>query len=130
MFIYFFQIHSNSVYLCAWGLLDKVGRDDQISSADASSFRNLMTICLGVGICCTIFYHFTVRIGDNNSSEENEEIGENAGLNRQTSRTPVFRWFKEYQLYQVATVYMTTRLFVNLSQAYIPLFLQVTLQRE
>ena len=118
--------------MCAWGLLDKVGRDDQISSADASSFRNLMTICLGVGICCTIFYHFTVRIGDNNSSEENEEEqnGENAALNRQTSRTPVFRWFKEYQLYQVATVYMATRLFVNLSQAYIPLFLQVTLQCE
>jgi len=114
------------VYLCAWGLLDKAGRDDQISSADASSFKNLMTICLGAGICCTIFYHYTVKIGDNNSSEEDE--GENSGLNRQTSRTPVFRWFKEYQLYQVATVYMATRLFVNLSQAYVPLFLQVTLQ--
>ena len=116
--------------MCAWGLLDKAGRDDQISSADASSFKNLMTICLGAGICCTIFYHYTVKIGDNNSSEEEEENGENAALNRQTSRTPVFRWFKEYQLYQVATVYMATRLFVNLSQAYVPLFLQVTLQRE
>ena len=116
--------------MCAWGLLDKTGRDDQISSADASSFSNLMTICLGAGICCTIFYHYTVRIGENYSSEGEEQQGENAALNRQTSRTPVFRWFKEYQLYQVATVYMATRLFVNLSQAYVPLFLQVTLQRE
>lgn len=36
-------------------------------------------------------------------------------------------WFREPQLYQVAGVYMATRLFVNLSQAYIPLYLQVRL---
>ena len=37
----------------------------------------------------------------------------------------IISWFKEYQLYQIALIYMTTRLFVNLSQAYIPLYLQV-----
>ena len=40
----------------------------------------------------------------------------------------VFSWFKEYQLYQIAVIYMCTRFFVNISQSYIPLFIQVTLR--
>ena len=39
-------------------------------------------------------------------------------------------WFREPQFYQVAAVYMATRLFVNLSQAYIPLYLQESLELE
>jgi hypothetical protein len=35
-------------------------------------------------------------------------------------------WFTEPQFYLVALLYMATRLFVNLSQAYVPLFIQVT----
>jgi Na+/melibiose symporter-like transporter len=34
---------------------------------------------------------------------------------------------KDVQLYQVALVYMATRLFVNLSQVYIPLYLHESL---
>ena len=37
-------------------------------------------------------------------------------------------WFSEPQLYQVALLYMCTRLFVNLSQSYMPMYLNVTLQ--
>ena len=37
----------------------------------------------------------------------------------------VLSWFKNPQLYLVGAIYMSTRLFVNLSQAYIPFYLQV-----
>ena len=37
-------------------------------------------------------------------------------------------WFREPQFYLVAGVYMSTRLFVNLSQAYLPLYLQESLE--
>ena len=37
-------------------------------------------------------------------------------------------WLQEPQFYQIAGVYMATRLFVNLSQAYLPLYLLVSLQ--
>ena len=36
-------------------------------------------------------------------------------------------WLLEPQVYQVACVYMTARLFVNITQAYIPLYIQETL---
>ena len=41
---------------------------------------------------------------------------------------PVSSWFKEYQLYQITLIYMSTRFFVNLAQSYIPLYIQVTLK--
>jgi len=40
----------------------------------------------------------------------------------------VLDWFKECQLYQIAVMYMCTRLFNNINQCYLPLFLQVTLK--
>ena len=40
----------------------------------------------------------------------------------------VIDWFKEPTFYLTAGVYMTTRLVVNLSQAYITLYIQVTLK--
>ena len=39
-------------------------------------------------------------------------------------------WFLEPQFYQVAGVYMSTRLFVNLSQAYMPLYLIESLKLQ
>jgi len=63
----------------------------------------------------------------------------NDGLNQRnqtstprSSPTPrqmcVLDWFKEFQLYQIAMMYMCTRLFNNINQCYLPLFLQVTLK--
>ena len=37
-------------------------------------------------------------------------------------------WLREPQLYHVACLYLFSRLFVNVSQAYIPLFLNITLR--
>ena len=39
----------------------------------------------------------------------------------------IMNWVSEPQFYQVAVIYMSTRLFVNISQAYIPLYIQHTL---
>ena len=59
------------------------------------------------------------------------ENGGNPSLETQTSVKKLMKlldWFLEPQLYQVALLYMCTRLFVNLSQSYMPMYLNVTLQ--
>ena len=59
------------------------------------------------------------------------ENGGNPSLETQTSVKKFMKlldWFLEPQLYQVALLYMCTRLFVNLSQSYMPMYLNVTLQ--
>ena len=118
----YFSYHIFSVYLIAWGLLGNVGREDLIGPVDESAFRNLMVICLGIGFIASILYQTTVKVDTDESEDGSEIVPEFSG-------TPtVLKWFKEYQMYQVAIVYMSTRLFVNLSQAYIPLYLQITLK--
>ena len=41
----------------------------------------------------------------------------------------VINWLCEPQLYQVALLYMSSRLFVNISQAYMPLYLNICLEQ-
>lgn len=106
------------VYLAAWALLKN--DSDLIGPNDASAFRNLMLICVTVGSVASVAYHATVSL------PANEDVADEQGL--LPTRISVLNWLKEVQLYQVAMVYMSTRLFVNLSQAYIPLYLQVSLQ--
>ena len=40
----------------------------------------------------------------------------------------VMDWLKEPQFYQVAFIYMATRLYINVSQAYMPLYIQHSLE--
>lgn len=48
------------------------------------------------------------------------------GLMNRSSRT-ISLILKDIQLYQVACIYMSTRLFINLSQIYVPLYLHISL---
>ena len=93
-----------------------------IGPEDKSAFQTIMEVCIGVGIVATIIYHLTVKVS-NESSFENEDLTDST-----SSSSSVLKWFKEAQLYQIGVIYMATRLFVNLTQAYIPLYLQVSLQ--
>ena len=45
-------------------------------------------------------------------------------------RMRILHWFKEPQLYLVALIYTTTRLFVNVSNSYMTLYLQHSLKLE
>ena len=111
------------VYSCAWGLLNKSDGEGMIGPEDEAAFRTLMQICLGVGILATIIYHLNVKINDCDSG-----IAGDLNVTQNGTTVSILKWFKEVQLYQIGVVYMTTRLFVNLTQAYIPLYLQVSLR--
>ena len=63
--------------------------------------------------------------GDHSTLEASESQPAYTSCN-QTMK--IVDWFREPQLYQVGFLYMCTRLFVNLSQTYMPLYLNVSLQ--
>ena len=73
--------------------------------------------------------HNNITVGPLRGEQSNSEIGESQldiSSGHQTMK--IMDWLREPQLYQVAFLYMCTRLFVNLSQTYMPLYLNVTLQ--
>ena len=74
-----------------------------------------------IGLVASIGYHILVKFPDSQKKGNQDE-------DSSSNNTSVdWSWFREYQLYQIGFVYMATRLYVNLAQAYIPFFLQVNI---
>ena len=116
------------VYLVAWAFFDQNRDVDTITPNDAWAFKSLMLVCIVVGSVASLGFHFNVKFPTVNQFNGGDGSGSTYGSS--SAAKSVLKWFKEYQLYQIALIYMSTRLFVNLSQAYIPLYVQVSLQLE
>ena len=81
-----------------------------------------------VGLVASLMFHYIVEEKPRRGvlEEMNEEL-----LQRDFVQPMGVRdWFCEPQFYQVAGFYMSTRLFVHLSQSYLPLYLQKTLKMK
>jgi len=124
------------VYLTMLGFLNGERSADMVCPDDQPVFRNVMLVCIIVGSIATLIFHSMTKFPGptENESQQEEEEEPRSPADQSQSRTAsentmtVAKWFREPQLYQIGIIYMATRLFVNLSQAYIPLYLQVTLQ--
>jgi hypothetical protein len=78
--------------------------------------QRIVLIGIGIGALTSLTFHLLVREGS--TPGHVRVVGQ---------RKSVGHLLKDVQLYQVALVYMSTRLFVNLSQVYIPLYLHESL---
>lgn len=119
---YGFTVFSNLfVYIVTWITLHVTGECDkhQVGPSDAWKFRHIVYVVLSLGIITSIIFHISVN-EKYSSRSQNELVNPNeSGAHRDFLRRPV--------LYQVAGVYMSTRLVVNISQVLIPLYLHRTL---
>jgi len=112
-----------TVYLLAWAFLGSATKS--VGPDDMRLFAYLMVACVSIGIVATIIFH--IQVSKPQPMNEGYEA-EQGSLTLQVDPMSVLDWIKEPQTYQVSMVYMTTRIFVNLTQTYVPLYLQVTLQ--
>ncbi|XP_065102865.1 major facilitator superfamily domain containing 12b isoform X1 [Paramisgurnus dabryanus] len=132
---YAFNVVANiTVYAVAWLLFHFQSQDlrdpsgsQNLGWADVTTFRYLALIVWGIGTVFSIIFHLGTkeRVCSQNSEPE---AGECQPLILRSSRTsgPLLRWkhwLIEPAFYQVALLYMCTRLIVNLSQTYIPMYL-------
>ncbi|XP_056247882.1 major facilitator superfamily domain-containing protein 12-like [Seriola aureovittata] len=147
---YAFTVIANiTVYAVAYLLFHvQAGEDDDplsdaLGPADIPIFRNLALIVLGIGTLFSIFFHLGTRewrrgAGEEEGrrsrtveEEEEEEEGERRPLiprpNTSSSLLQWKCWLQQPSFYQVALLYMSTRLIVNLSQTYISMYLINTL---
>ncbi|KAM3967656.1 major facilitator superfamily domain-containing protein 12 [Aphomia sociella] len=120
---YGFTVFSNLfVYIVTWIVLHVTDEYDkqQVGPADAWKFRHIVYIVLSVGTVASIVFHSCVTERTNRNQEQLIEY----------DNTPVgthCEFLKQPRMYQVAGVYMSTRLVVNVSQVLIPLYLHRTL---
>lgn len=153
---YGFTVLSNIfVYCVTWIVFDvSASGTDQLGPEDISEFRNIVLVIVGVGCLFSLTFHLGVKecdikqrfntsasSVDSESSQsslvecanENADYDEKTPLVRRESdfySVPMMRWtdwFKRPEFYQMALLYMCTRLVVNMSQVYIPMYLTDTL---
>ncbi|GAB6018970.1 Major facilitator super domain-containing protein 12 [Chamberlinius hualienensis] len=129
---YAFTVISNiAVYGITWLILGITGsehQDNQIGPEDLFKFRDIVLIVVAVGFVKSFLFHAGVK-EKKVSSWTNPEDSQLSINSKRPSRKLMnwSDWLKEKPFYQVAVVYMFTRLFVNLIQAYMPLYLQDTM---
>ncbi|KAK3913528.1 Major facilitator superfamily domain-containing protein 12 [Frankliniella fusca] len=141
-----FTVISNVfIYLVAWLVLhiSSGDSDRKVGPADQASFQYVVAAGLVVGVLSSILFH--AGIGKTPQTPTDEEHTsdidcDKKGVSETTTPTkampiPKQKTIKEHLtsiiLYKVAVVYMSTRLFVNLSQVYIPLYLdEINLSAE
>jgi len=116
-----FTVTSNiTIYIMTWVTLGVTGASQQVvNPSDVADFRDIVLIAISIGALFSLVFHLGV--------DEMKESEVYHLHTRQSKSPPAMRaydWLKEKQFYQVAALYMSTRLFVNLSQIYLPLWLQ------
>ncbi|XP_023949027.1 major facilitator superfamily domain-containing protein 12 [Bicyclus anynana] len=119
---YGFTVFSNLfVYLFTWIILHLTGDCDrkQVGPEDAWKFKDIILIVLAVGALASTVFHFTVT--------EKQPRSQLLASDNNESSTIHCDILRKGLLYQVAGVYMSTRLVVNISQVLIPLYLHHTL---
>uniref|UniRef100_A0A8D0B1W9 Major facilitator superfamily domain containing 12a n=1 Tax=Sander lucioperca TaxID=283035 RepID=A0A8D0B1W9_SANLU len=149
---YAFTVIANiTVYAVAYLLFHfQAGEDDDplsdgLGPVDIPVFRNLAFIVLAIGALFSLLFHLGIterrretggeaggEEGRNRIGEEEEEEGERRPLlPRPRTSTYLLQWrcwLQQPSFYQVALLYMSTRLIVNLSQTYISMYLINTLE--
>lgn len=148
---YAFTVIANiTVYAVAYLLFHVQARDDDdpvlsgaLGPADIPVFRNLALIVLGIGALFSLVFHLGTTESKREAGgeaggeegkrrvEEEEQDGERKPLlPRSQTLSPLLQWkcwLQQPSFYQVALLYMSTRLIVNLSQTYISMYLINTL---
>uniref|UniRef100_A0A3B4Z8T2 Major facilitator superfamily domain-containing protein 12 n=1 Tax=Stegastes partitus TaxID=144197 RepID=A0A3B4Z8T2_9TELE len=134
---YTFTVVANiTVYAVAWLLFHFQSQHsmdpsitDSLGQADIPLFRVLALILLAIGALFSFVFHVGTKEPASASETENPLIQPPSSQEEAFPR-PVFQWkhwLKEPSFYQVAFLYMCTRLIANLSQAYISVFLTTSL---
>ncbi|XP_049910383.1 major facilitator superfamily domain-containing protein 12 [Epinephelus moara] len=129
---YAFTVVANiTVYAVAWLLFHFQAQHtvnpsitDNLGPVDIPLFRTLALIMLGTGALFSFIFHVGTKEEVAAPGNENQPITPSSS--QEVLPQPVFQWrhwLKEASFYQVAFLYMCTRLIVNLSQTYISVYL-------
>ncbi|NXD17671.1 MFS12 protein, partial [Nothocercus nigrocapillus] len=129
-FRYAFTVMANiTVYGLAWLLLNlQVEQPESVEHLgirDVPVFRNLSLIVVGLGAVFSLIFHLGTKEKPC-ALDGLPQADESSPLLHKEPARPLLRWrhwLLEPAFYQVAVLYMATRLIVNLSQTYIAMYL-------
>ncbi|XP_052239243.1 major facilitator superfamily domain-containing protein 12-like isoform X2 [Dreissena polymorpha] len=135
-----FTVLSNVVvYGIAWAIFElkhSVSTSNDLSAADHDKFKLLVLIVVGVGLVFSVIFLIGVKERPHPCHEDEPTNSESQDLNsleKSTLKKMAMTWtcwLREHQFYQVAVIYMATRLLVNVSQVYLPMYITETIKMD
>ncbi|XP_066252161.1 uncharacterized protein [Euwallacea similis] len=107
------------VYLVTWGILHISGSSkDKLGPDHAVKFQYIVWSVMSFGIVCSIIFYLMIKEPSSSAGENDEDASPALSLKK---------LFCNPNLYLVGTVYMSSRLFINLTQVFISLYLSESL---
>ncbi|XP_050542571.1 major facilitator superfamily domain-containing protein 12-like isoform X2 [Daktulosphaira vitifoliae] len=126
---YSFTVFSNIlVYVVTWIVLtSNYTSQSQFGPSERKEFQIVILVIMIVGAMTTIMFHIGVR--EPQSTYNNREL---LMTETETERVADTFWsmFKRITLYQTAIVYMCSRIVVNMTLVFLPMYLQDYLKLE
>jgi len=122
---YSFTVISNIVvYIILWIVLrqDSTDPDAPITPKDTGNFQLVTYTVVSLGCVMSAIFHMGVREERQESLLPDDE-GEGSPHPTTTGAHSTWQVFGKIRLYQIAVLYMGTRLFANISQTIFPLYL-------
>ena len=119
------------VYMLAWVLLnDSTGNDVTRSDAPQFFLLSIFATIIG-GVLVAVFHIFTVE-PESQPEEEESNPGAEGSSSSSSGLDPssIAFWSKEPTVWCMSLVYSSSRVVVNLSQTYLPLYLLTTLHLD
>ncbi|KAK0057321.1 major facilitator superfamily domain-containing protein 12-like isoform X2 [Biomphalaria pfeifferi] len=119
------------IFLLLFYLEGGHGVNDDLSQQDAPKFQHLSLISIGIGVITNIIFHLGTKekvtnLENQTNSNPNESSIEKSAVIH--SKMNWKDWLKQKQFYQIALLYMATRLYINVSQVYFPMYVTEPLQ--
>ncbi|XP_012937909.1 major facilitator superfamily domain-containing protein 12 isoform X2 [Aplysia californica] len=110
------------------------GSNDDLGPGDGPKFRNLALISVGLGTVFNVIFYVGTKERRKSSSDQKSLLDpEQTTIERSTVQKSKMQWkdwLKEHQFYQIALLYMTARLYINVSQVYFPMYLTETVKLD
>ncbi|GIZ05387.1 major facilitator superfamily domain-containing protein 12 [Caerostris extrusa] len=121
------NISTYGALLIIFGVVD--AGEKHTGPADLPVFRNVSLCVVGVGLFFSILFHvFTKEKEHPHFAIQQQCVINEASDMIEKPHLTWKDWFAQPQFYMVALLYMSTRLYVNLSQVYMPMYIEDTLE--
>ena len=113
-------------------------KGQRIDPSNAQIFQETSCIILASGLIVTVTFHYIIhpksvttnKIENIEANEKTAFLQGNQNMGSESELVSICTWLKKPQFYQVGVLYLFTRLFVYVSQGYIPLYLDQTLNLD
>ncbi|KAL3083392.1 hypothetical protein niasHS_011194 [Heterodera schachtii] len=126
---YGFTVAANLfVFACLFLFLAQDKDTSKIKPSDLANFRNLGLVAVALGTAVTALFYAGVsepNSGQRRMSRLNSESGDAHRLGRMSWD----KWFQQRHFYQVAALYVFSRVYINISQIYLSFYITQTQHR-